>query len=116
MRISDWSSDVCSSDLPALLQHAVVSDGELQPDELDFHHACLLRDGGPWGQGYPEPLFAGVFEVLRWRVVGDRHLKLELGVGGRRVADHPFGGWGGEPPPSRVRPAQQLEAYPSPIP
>lgn len=94
---------------PALLQRAVVSDGELQPDELDFHHACLLRDGGPWGQGYPEPLFDGVFEVLRWRVVGERHLKLELGVGGRRVDAIQFGGWDGEPPPSSVRLAYQLE-------
>ncbi len=32
--------------------------------------------GGPWGQGFPEPVFEGEFEVAETRVVGDRHLKL----------------------------------------
>ena len=64
---------------PALLQAEVVSDGELQAHEFNRASADALRDGGPWGQGYPEPLFDGEFDVLDWRVVGERHLKLELG-------------------------------------
>jgi single-stranded-DNA-specific exonuclease len=35
-------------------------------------------DGGPWGQGFPEPTFDDRFEVVSSRVVGDRHWKLVL--------------------------------------
>ncbi|HVR81619.1 MAG TPA: single-stranded-DNA-specific exonuclease RecJ [Luteimonas sp.] len=94
---------------PALLQAEVVSDGELQADEFNHAAAVALRDGGPWGQGYPEPLFDGAFDVLNWRVVGERHLKLELALGGRRLNAIEFGGWSGEPPPARVRIAFRLE-------
>jgi len=52
------------------------SDGELGPGELTLETACAIRDGGPWGQGFPEPLFDGEFEVVEARTVGRRHLKL----------------------------------------
>jgi single-stranded-DNA-specific exonuclease len=94
---------------PALLRAEVVSDGELQPHEFDATHARLLRDGGPWGQGYPEPLFDGRFDVLGWRVVGERHLKLELGCHGQRLNAIEFGGWQGDAPPPSVRVAYRLE-------
>jgi single-stranded-DNA-specific exonuclease len=94
---------------PALLRAEVVSDGELQPHEFDAIHARMLRDGGPWGQGYPEPLFDGRFDVLAWRVVGERHLKLELGCGGQRLNAIEFGGWQGDAPPPSVRVAYRLE-------
>ena len=67
------------------------------------------RDGGPWGQGYPEPMFDGEFDVLNWRVVGERHLKLELGCHGTRLNAIEFGGWTGERPPGRMRIAFRLE-------
>jgi single-stranded-DNA-specific exonuclease len=95
---------------PSLLQAEVLSDGPLQVQEFNRASAEALRDGGPWGQGYPEPLFDGEFDVLSWRVVGDRHLKLELGHAGMRLSAIEFGGWGGEPPPARIRIAYRLEA------
>ena len=95
---------------PTLLQAEILSDGPLQAQEFDRTSAELLRDGGPWGQGYPEPLFDGEFEVLHWRVVGERHLKLELGHAGKRLNAIEFGGWTGEPPPARIRIAYRLEA------
>lgn len=94
---------------PALLRAEIISDGELQAQEFTRASAEALRDGGPWGQGYPEPLFDGEFEVLAWRVVGDRHLKLELGHAGRRFNAIEFGGWQGDPPPPRLRAAYRLE-------
>lgn len=93
---------------PALLQAELWSDGELEAGELDRPHAELLRDGGPWGQGYPEPLFDGLFEVKAWRVVGERHLKLELAHGAKPLHAIQFGGWTGEPPPAKVRLAYRL--------
>src|SRR5690606_9374812 len=41
---------------PALLRAEITTDGELQAQELDILHARQLRDGGPWGQAYPEPV------------------------------------------------------------
>lgn len=80
------------------------SDGELDAASLDFVHACALRDGGAWGQGYPEPLFDGVFEIIDWRIIGERHLKLTLVREGRRFNAMHFDGWNGESPaqPSRI--------------
>lgn len=95
---------------PSLLQAELLSDGELLPDEFDRFHADALRDGGPWGQGFPEPLFDGVFDVADWRVVGERHLKLVLrgeGIATPINAIH-FGGWTGERPAARCRLAYRL--------
>src|SRR5690606_21298957 len=94
----------------ATLQATLDSDGPLLPGEFDRRHAEALRDGGPWGQGFPEPLFDGEFDVLDWRVVGERHLKLTLrcqGVAAALPAIH-FGGWLGEPPPGRLHLAYRL--------
>ncbi len=66
------------------LQGLIISDGELAPGELNLDTAMALREGGPWGQAFPEPVFDGVFEVLDRRVVGEHHLKLRLA--------HPEGG------------------------
>jgi single-stranded-DNA-specific exonuclease len=93
---------------PAILQAELWTDGELEPQHFDRATADLLRDAGPWGQGWPEPLFDGEFEVIGSRIVGERHLKLELGFDGRRLNAIQFGGAGGEAPPSRVRIAYRL--------
>ena len=95
---------------PAVLQAELWTDGELEPSQFDRATADLLRDGGPWGQGWPEPLFDGTFDVLAWRVVGERHLKLELGCDGRRFNAIQFGGWDGVEPPRCVRIAYRLQA------
>ena len=42
--------------------------------ELAF--AEQLRALGPWGQGFPEPLFDGHFQLVSQRIVGSKHLKL----------------------------------------
>lgn len=95
---------------PALLQQHLLSDGELSAAELDFRHAEALRLAGPWGQGFPEPLFDGHFEVVKWRVLKERHLKLELRLPGRDAplnAIH-FGGWTGNDPGRHVHLAYRL--------
>ena len=95
---------------PALLRQQLLSDGELSAAELDFRHAEALRLAGPWGQGFPEPLFDGHFEVAQWRVLKERHLKLELrlpGMAGTLNAIH-FGGWTGNAPGRHVHLAYRL--------
>ncbi|MDT8387605.1 MAG: single-stranded-DNA-specific exonuclease RecJ [Thiogranum sp.] len=60
----------------SLLTGVLESDGELQASEFGLELSELLRWAGPWGQGFPEPLFDGRFTLVRQRVVGERHLKL----------------------------------------
>ncbi|WP_027872759.1 single-stranded-DNA-specific exonuclease RecJ [Spongiibacter marinus] len=60
------------------LEAVVHSDGELGPADLKLENAELLRSAGPWGQGFPEPLFHGVFTLVQQRLVGERHLKMTL--------------------------------------
>jgi len=97
---------------PALLRRELISDGALEPGEATYALAQWLRDAGPWGQGFPEPLFDGVFDVLDYRQVGHGHLKLTLRAehDARPIAAIQFGGWNStSPPPSHVRIAYQLE-------
>src|SRR5690606_15276168 len=63
-----------AEDLELVLAH----DGELAAGELSLANARLLRDAGPWGQQFPEPVFVGEFLVVEARAVGEVHLKLRL--------------------------------------
>jgi single-stranded-DNA-specific exonuclease len=56
----------------------VHSDGPLSGRERTLDVARLLQAGGPWGQAFPEPLFDDCFQVRGARVVGERHLRLDL--------------------------------------
>ena len=73
---------------PALLQGEILSDGELSPQEMTLEMAQMLRDAGPWGQMFPEPLFDGRFRLLQQRLVGERHLKVMVEpIGGGPLLD-----------------------------
>ncbi|MCC7095688.1 MAG: single-stranded-DNA-specific exonuclease RecJ [Thermomonas sp.] len=91
-----------------MLTEDLCSDGALAAGEFHIDTALALRDGGHWGQGYPEPQFDGEFDVLNFRVLKDRHLKLELGLDGKRFNAIQFNGWDGDAPPSRVRIAYRI--------
>lgn len=56
----------------------LLSDGTLAVEEFHLELARALRNAGPWGQHFPEPLFHGVFQLVEQRVVGERHLKMVL--------------------------------------
>ena len=72
--VSRWLS-------PEDTQGVVHSDGELEPAELTLELARVLRSSGPWGQMFPEPLFDGQFEVRHVKVLGERHLRLDVRQG-----------------------------------
>ena len=95
----------------AMLQEVLLSDGELRSDELDRAHAEALRSAGPWGQGFPEPMFDGRFDVLDWRVIGEKHLKFSLRLPGHAAALNAihFNGWQDQAPPARIHAAYQLD-------
>ncbi len=56
----------------------LLSDGELKAEEINLDVAQMLQDAGPWGQGFPEPLFDGRFRLINQRLVGEKHLKMTL--------------------------------------
>jgi single-stranded-DNA-specific exonuclease len=60
------------------LTRTLEVDGELANHELALDLAEQLRYAGPWGQGFPEPVFQGRFTLVQQRIVGGRHLKLVL--------------------------------------
>ena len=65
---------------PADLEAEILTDGSLNSDELNIDTAQLLRESGPWGQHFPEPLFEGEFYIVQQRIVGEKHLKLMLAL------------------------------------
>lgn len=63
---------------PADLEGLLLSDGEIRPGDMTLGLADELREGGPWGQGFPEPVFDGEFRVRSRRIVAEKHLKLSV--------------------------------------
>jgi single-stranded-DNA-specific exonuclease len=58
----------------------ILSDGELPASLMTLHTADALRRSGPWGKGFAEPVFDGVFAVAQTRIAADRHLKLRVQI------------------------------------
>jgi single-stranded-DNA-specific exonuclease len=57
---------------------AIVTDGSLPADSMTLRFAKLLRESGPWGAGFPEPLFCDNFSIVEQRTVGENHLRLSV--------------------------------------
>ena len=57
---------------------AIVTDGPLPGTALSLNFARSLRDAGPWGSAFPEPMWSGEFNIVEQRTVGENHLKLRV--------------------------------------
>ena len=60
------------------METVLLTDGTLDAADLSLGTAQEIRDGAPWGQSFPEPLFEGVFSVTESRLLGGQHLKMSL--------------------------------------
>ena len=60
------------------LQAVIQTDGQLNAQDFTMQLAQQLRDAGPWGQHFPEPVFDGEFFIVQQKLVGEKHLKLLL--------------------------------------
>ena len=60
------------------LARVIYTDGRLDEGTLGLNFAEQLSHAGPWGQGFPEPVFDGQFDVVHTRVVGEKHVKFVL--------------------------------------
>ena len=54
------------------------TDGPLQAGDFSLWFAEHLANASIWGHGFAPPIFDGVFEVLSFKVLKDKHLKLSL--------------------------------------
>jgi single-stranded-DNA-specific exonuclease len=77
---SAFAAEIAARADRAWLTGEIPSDGELRGAELSLDTARVLRGAGPWGQGFPEPVFDGEFRIVEARIVGGRHLKMQLAV------------------------------------
>ncbi len=69
------------------------TDGALLAEDLSIERADELAKLGPFGRGFEEPVFEGVFEVLEARAIGrdGSHCRLRLRLDGREVSAVWFG-------------------------
>src|SRR3546814_17735327 len=93
MRISDWSSDVCSSDLPQRADGCRAGGGAVR--QAGEGRALDIAAGGPGGDGGDEPRRLGGRERGapgrvggrgdRKSVVSGRSVSVRVALGGRRI-------------------------------
>lgn len=97
---------------PESLQPVLVTDGELAPADFDLALARQLRVAGPWGQGFPPPLFDNAFECAECKPMGadgsHRRLRLRDPRDARVFEAVWFGAEGDVPTGTPVRIAYEL--------
>ena len=54
------------------------TDGPVIEEYMTIEASEIFKYASPWGQLFPEPVFDDVFKILNWRIVGQKHLKLDL--------------------------------------
>jgi single-stranded-DNA-specific exonuclease len=52
----------------------------LNAQDFNLTLAQQLRESGPWGQHFPEPVFDGEFFLIQQKILGEKHLKMTLAV------------------------------------
>ncbi len=75
---------------PAELSERIETDGAIDATDLTFDFVQSI-DKQVWGQGFQAPSFTGHFRVVQQRVVGEKHLKLKLAMGGTTFEAMRFG-------------------------
>lgn len=95
---------------PEMLTSVIVTDGELEPNQMTVEFCKYLEVCGPWGQGFPRPIFDGIFEVKEYKILGEKHIKFELydTRQGDVVDAIWFFSYKGKAPPTRFRMAYEL--------
>ena len=90
----------------ATLQRTLETDGALPAQFRRTDVAASLQQA-VWGQGFAAPVFSEELDVVQQRLVGERHLKLQLRHQGETVDGIWFGR--SEPLPARAHLAYRLD-------
>lgn len=73
-----FNSQVSAVLRPEDLNNISESDGPVAEEYMTIEASELFKYASPWGQLFPEPVFDDEFKILNWRIVGEKHLKLDL--------------------------------------
>ena len=94
-----------------LLERRHIHDGTLDLSEFTPETGDLLAEE-IWGQGFPQPIFYGEFEVGQQSLMKEKHLRLQLRpIGGGQLASKAFTGvWFNrtQPLPAKAKLAYRL--------
>lgn len=60
------------------LENVIETDGEVDNIFLNYQTAKIIKEAGPWGANFSEPLFEGVFQLHQQKLIGGKHLKVIL--------------------------------------
>ena len=94
-----------------LLERRHIHDGSLDLSEFTPETGDLLAEE-IWGQGFPQPIFYGEFEVGQQSLMKEKHLRLQLRpIGDGHMASKPFTGvWFNrtQPLPAKAKLAYRL--------
>ena len=63
---------------PQDMENICETDGPVDESFMTIETSELFKLSSPWGQLFPEPVFDDVFKVGDWRIVGEKHLKMNL--------------------------------------
>jgi single-stranded-DNA-specific exonuclease len=66
---------------PATLSRTLLTDGPLAPQYFNIDTVRTL-DAQVWGQAFEAPTFSDEVDVMTQRLVGEKHLKLSVRIGG----------------------------------
>ncbi|MCC7007026.1 MAG: single-stranded-DNA-specific exonuclease RecJ [Ottowia sp.] len=106
-RFTQAFEEVAQTDLdPSHLNRICATDGALTHAALNSSFVTQLAQH-VWGQGFPPPIFEGIFDVAQQNLLKDKHLKLVLTQQGQRIQGIWFNHT--QPLPTRVRIAYRLE-------
>lgn len=73
-----FSAQVSSVLRPEDRTNSCETDGPIDARYLTIETSEQLKYASPWGQLFPEPVFDDDFRIANWRIVGEKHLKLDL--------------------------------------
>jgi len=91
---------------PGAFAQTLQTDGPLAGESVDLALISAIDDA-VWGQGFAAPLFCDDVEVVRQRLLKDRHLKVDLKLAGRAFGAIAFGRT--EPLDPKARIAYRIE-------
>lgn len=90
-RFRDAFEQVCRESMSReQLDRSIETDGNLDPGEINLECAEMLTNA-VWGQGFPQPLFEGEFDIRSQKILSGKHLKLTLETRGIEIDGIFFG-------------------------
>lgn len=60
------------------LKNEIETDGKIENEYFTLHMVKMLKESGPWGANFPEPIFDGIFLVHQQKRIGTQHLRMVL--------------------------------------